>query len=97
MNIEHTPARPAFSLKRTLESRLFAQLLPVIFLALLIVFFSAMTGGRFTSLISMKIILEQALIVGVVATGAAFIFATGNVNLAMGATTVLTATLAGMA
>lgn len=89
--------KPAFSIKRVLESRLFAQLLPLIFLGLLILFFSVMTGGRFTTLVSMRIILEQALIVGVVATGAAFIFATGNVNLAMGATTVLTATLSGMA
>lgn len=76
--------------------RHFMRLMPLIFLALLIVFFSAMTGGRFTSLTSLKIIFEQALIVGTVSTGAAFIFATGNVNLAMGATTVLTATIAGM-
>ncbi len=93
----HATTKRAFSIRRMLESRLIAQLLPVIFLGLLILFFSLMTGGRFTSFISMKIVLEQALIVGVVATGAAFIFATGNVNLAMGATTVLTATLAGMA
>ena len=96
-NTAGASSKPARSLGRILESRLFAQLLPLIFLILLVIFFSAMTGGRFTTPVSIRIIVEQALIVGVVATGAAFIFASGNVNLAMGATTVLTATLAGMA
>lgn len=82
--------------RRITESRRFAQLLPTVFLVLLTAFFSAATKGRFTQPISLKIIIDQALIVGTVATGAAFIFASGNVNLAMGATTVLTATLAGM-
>lgn len=76
--------------------RLFAQISPIIFLVILVVFFSIATGGRFTRPTSLKIIFDQALIVGTVSTGAAFIFSTGNVNLAMGATTVLTATLAGM-
>lgn len=76
--------------------RLFAQISPIIFLVILVAFFSIATGGRFTRPTSLKIIFDQALIVGTVSTGAAFIFSTGNVNLAMGATTVLTATLAGM-
>lgn len=84
------------SLKRILESRLFSQILPIILLVIIILLFSVLTNGRITKFASLKIIVEQALIVGTVATGAAFIFATGNVNLAMGATTVLTATLAGM-
>ncbi len=83
-------------IKRITETRGFVQLLPTVFLVLLIVFLSIATQGRFTQPVSLKIILDQALIVGTVATGAAFIFASGNVNLAMGATTVLTATLAGM-
>ena len=85
------------SIKRTMESRIFVRLLPIIFLALLMVFFSIATGGRFTSKQSLRVIIQQALIVATVSTGACFIFATNNVNLAMGATTVLTATLAGMA
>ena len=84
-------------LKKFMESKLFATLLPIIFLVLLVAVFGVLTGGRFLKLTSLKIILNQALIVGTVATGAAFIYATGNVNLAMGATSVLTATLAGMA
>ncbi|MGN0348297.1 MAG: ABC transporter permease [Roseburia sp.] len=84
------------ALRRLTEHRWFVQLLPVVFLALLVVFFFFATDGRFTSMTSLKIVFEQALIVGTVATGAAFIFASGNVNLAMGATTVLGATIAGM-
>ena len=96
MGKDKTSAKPAERIKRIFESRAFAQLLPVVFLALLVLFFSVATNGRFASATSLKIIFEQALIVGTVATGAAFIFATGNVNLAMGATTVLTATIAGI-
>lgn len=79
-----------------MESRRFAQMLPVFFLLVLTLAFSLATGGRFTSAKSLKIIFEQALIVGTVSTGAAFIFASGNVSLSMGVTTVLTATLAVM-
>ena len=84
------------SIKKLLENRLFIQVLPIIFLVVMSIFFAVTTQGRFIQTNSLKIILEQSLIVGTVSTGATFIFATGNVNLAMGATTVLTATLAGM-
>lgn len=78
------------------QHRHFLRLLPLAFLVILVAFFAVMTGGRFVRPTSLKIIFDQALIVGTVSTGAVFIFATGNVNLAMGATTVLTATIAGM-
>lgn len=83
-------------LKKALESRLFNQLMPLGLLIILVILFSVLTGGKFTDPTSLKIVIEQALIVGTVSTGAAFIFASGNVNLAMGATTVLTATLSGI-
>lgn len=85
------------STKKFMESRLFSQLLPIIFLVVLVIFFSIATNGRFTSRQSIKVIIQQALIVATVSTGACFIFATNNVNLAMGATTVLSAVIAGMA
>ncbi len=85
------------SFKKFTESRLFVRLLPIIFLVVLVVFFAIATGGRFISLPSLKLITQQALIVATVSTGACFIFATNNVNLAMGATTVLTAIIAGLA
>lgn len=83
-------------LKAISEQKWFAQLLPIVFLLLLVLVFTALTGGRFANFRILKIIFEQALIVATVATGASFIYASGNVNLAMGATTVLTATIAAL-
>lgn len=94
--MENTKAEFSRKLRKFAESRLFAQLLPIVFLVVLAICFSIATHGRFSKPTSLKIILDQALIVGTVSTGAAFIFASGNVNLAMGATSVLTATIAGM-
>lgn len=76
------------------ESRWTARLLSPVILVLLIVVFSVMTGGRFSNMRNLSIVLQQALIVGTVATGAVFIFATGNVNISMGAATALIATIA---
>lgn len=89
--------KKANSIKKILESRLFGQVMPIGLLLILTLVFGVITGGRLTSPASLKIIIEQALVVATVSTGGAFIFASGNVNLALGATTVLTATLAGMA
>lgn len=79
------------------ENRWTSRLLSPIILLLLIVVFAIATGGRFSNPRNLQMILEQALVVGTVATGAVFIFATGNVNISMGATTALVATLAGQA
>ena len=84
------------NLKRVSEQKWFVQTIPVIFLILLVVFFSIMTKGRFLDSKIMLIIFKQALIVGTIATGASFIYASGNVNIAMGATTILTATVAAL-
>ena len=81
-------------LKALGEQRWFVQTLPIVFLIALVIFFSVMTKGRFSEPKMLKLIFQQAVIVATVATGASFIYASGNINLAMGATTVLTATLA---
>lgn len=80
-------------IRKILESRLFSQIMPVGLLVILTVIFGIATKGRLTSAASLKIIVEQALVVATVSTGGAFIFASGNVSLSLGATTVLTATL----
>lgn len=82
------------TLTKLAESRWTSRLLSPIILVLLILLFSVATGGRFSNPRNLSMILEQALVVGTVATGAVFIFATGNVNISMGATTALVATLA---
>ncbi|MBP5224495.1 MAG: ABC transporter permease [Lachnospiraceae bacterium] len=88
--------KKANPVKRILESRLFSQLMPVGLLLFLILVFAVLTQGRLLKPASLKIIIEAALIVATVSTGGAFIFASGNVSLSLGATTVLTATLAVM-
>ena len=80
-------------LKLISEQRWFYQVLPIILLLLLTGLFSILTNGKITSYRNLKIIFEQALIVATVSTGASFIYASGNVNLAMGATTTLVATV----
>ena len=79
--------------RKVKESRWTMRLAPVAILVALMVLFAVWTGGRFVTAVNVKIILDQALIIATVATGAAFIFATGNVNIAMGACTALTATI----
>ncbi len=81
-------------LKTMTEQRWFVQTLPIVFLLALVAVFSILTKGRFSDPKMLKLIFQQAVIVATVATGASFIYASGNINLAMGATTVLTATLA---
>lgn len=76
------------------QNRVVAQALPIVFLVAITLLFAAMTNGRFIDPINLKQILDQALIVGTVATGASFIFGTGNVNIAMGSCTALTCTVA---
>lgn len=78
------------------EQKWFIQTLPIVFLVLLFIFFSIATNGRLIDKNTLLIIFRQALIVATVATGASFIYASGNVNIAMGATTVLTATVSAM-
>ena len=82
------------TLLKVKESRWTGRLLSPIMLVVLIVVFSIGTGGRFGSLTNLRMVLEQALVVATVATGAVFIYATGNVNISMGAATALVATIA---
>ncbi len=82
---------------RIMENRWFSRMLSPMFLLLLALLFSLLTGGRFSNPRNLRMVLEQALVVATVATGAVFIFATGNVNISMGAATALIATLAAQA
>lgn len=82
------------TLLKVKESRWTSRLLSPIMLVVLVIFFSLATGGRFSNPRNLKMVVEQALVVATVATGAVFIFATGNVNISMGAATALIATIA---
>jgi ribose transport system permease protein len=78
------------------ENRWTLVLLPFLMLLLIGAIFAVMTKGNFLKARNLNLIIQQAMIVATVATGACFIFATGNVNIAMGSCTALVATLAGM-
>ncbi|GHV45003.1 sugar ABC transporter permease [Spirochaetia bacterium] len=81
---------------RIKENRFTLILQPIIILVLIGGIFFVMTGGNFLNPRNINIIIQQAMIVATVSTGACFIFATGNVNIAMGSCTALIATLASM-
>ena len=76
------------------ETRLFQLLLPVLWVVLLIMIFTIGTGGDFLTIPRFKIIFDQCIVVATVATGASFVYASGNVNIAMGATTGMIAAVA---
>jgi ribose transport system permease protein len=81
---------------RLKENRWTLILLPILMLILIGLIFAVMTKGNFIRSRNLNVILQQAMIVATVSTGACFIFATGNVNIAMGSCTALVATLAAM-
>lgn len=76
------------------ENRWTSRCLSPAILVLLIIGFSIVTNGKFGNARNLSMVLQQALIVATVASGAVFIFATGNVNISMGAATALIATIA---
>lgn len=76
------------------ESRWTSRLFSPVMLVLLVVFFTVATGGRFSNMRNLRMVVDQALVVATVATGAVFIYSTGNVNISMGAATALVATIA---
>lgn len=78
------------------ESRWLHTVIPFVLLAVLVLIFAMATGGGFVSSKNLNVILGQTIVTAVVSTGAAFIFATGNVNIAMGSATVMVAALAGL-
>lgn len=82
---------------RLSENRWLQTVLPVVCLAVIFLIFGVASHGRFVTKINIKMIVDQALIVAVVATGASYIFATGNINIAMGSSTALTAAICAIA
>ena len=81
------------TLMKLKENRFLQAVLPILCLAVIIVIFGLATKGRFVTKVNLNMIVDQALIVAVVATGASYIFATGNINIAMGSCTALTAAI----
>ena len=76
------------------NNRTITKLLPIFWLLVLAVIFGIKSNGMFFHPLNLSVIVDQSLIVATVATGASFIYGTGNVNIAMGATTGLIAAIA---
>lgn len=85
------------SLKERIEvvrsNRWFLMVFPFVMLALIIVIFGVATQGRFFKPSVLNGILSQAIIIGTCATGVAFIYSNGNLDISIGAVLGLAATL----
>jgi ribose transport system permease protein len=84
------------AINRIKENRMTLILLPILMLLVILFIFTIMTRGNFLTARNLNVIIQQAMIVATVSTGACFIFATGNVNIAMGSCTALVAVLSAM-
>lgn len=79
--------------KQLNEQQFFIRLVPIFLLVVMAIGFNIATDGKFGDVRNLKLIITQAVIIGTVATGAVFIFGTGNVSIALGATTAITAAI----
>lgn len=75
------------------EQQVFIRLIPIVLLLVICIGFNIATGGKFGDARNIKVIINQTVTVATVATGAVFIFGTGNISIALGATTALTAAI----
>lgn len=91
---EH-PAQIVGTLRRVTENRVISFLAPIILLAIVCVVFAAMTKGRFFMPVNLKMILNSALPLAIVATGGVLIYSSGNMNIAMGGSTAIACIVGG--
>ena len=100
-----SPAKKDTTLHLTLGERIeiirsnrhFLAIFPFFMLVAVIVIFGIWTGGRFFRPNVLKGVLSQGVIVATCATGVAFIYANGNLDISIGAVLGLAATFGAMA
>lgn len=90
-----TSTRRPFELRKISDNRILSFLAPVLLLALICVIFAVMTGGRFIMPVNLKMIMNSALPLAIVATGGVLIYASGNMNIAMGGSTAIACIVGG--
>lgn len=78
-------------IQRVINSKWFEDLLPILTLAFTCLIFAAATGGKFVSPANLKMITNQAVVVALISTGAVYVYSSGNMNVAMGGTTIIAA------
>lgn len=88
-------AQLAGTLRRVTDNRIVSFLAPIILLAIVCAVFTAMTKGRFFMPVNLKMILNSALPLAIVATGGVLIYSSGNMNIAMGGSTAIACIVGG--
>lgn len=73
------------------DSRYFGTVFPAALLAAVVLLFGVLTNGRFYAASNIKGIFNQALMVATAAVGVSFIYASGNIDISIGAVTALAA------
>lgn len=75
----------------------FGRYAPVIGLVLVIVVFSALTGGGLLSVVNLQNMANQVIVTALVAIGAVFVYGVGNFDMSLGGAVLLSAVLGAMA
>lgn len=71
--------------KAAARRQLTGKIIPYMGLVFLLVFFSIVTGGKFLSAANLSNMIEQCFTMALVATGASFVYAHGNMDFSIGA------------
>lgn len=70
--------------KQAAKKRLINRIIPYLGLIFLLAFFSAVTGGLFLSPANLSNIVEQCFTMAIIAVGASFVYAQGNMDFSIG-------------
>ena len=71
------------------ENRIVSYFMPLLIMVIVVLVFAVWTQGRFGRSKNLMMILNQAIILGLVATGAVIIFSTSRISAAMGGSTAM--------
>lgn len=71
--------------KQAARKHLLSKIVPYLGFLFLLVLFTFVTSGRFLSIDNLSNLIEQCFTLGIIATGAAFVYAQGNMDFSIGA------------
>lgn len=85
----------ADKLRKIQDNRIVSYLSPIIVTIIISLVFSSLTKGRFLKPANLTNILNSALPLAIIATGGVLIYASGNMNIAMGGSTAIACIIGG--
>lgn len=85
----------ADTIRKVMDNRIVSFLAPIIMLVLVCIVFAVMSKGRFLMAVNLKMILNSALPLAIVATGGVLVYSSGNMNIAMGGSTAIACIVGG--